>query len=403
MEKAKLISLPKGGVTYRYKFQHDGETFSGSTGCADKKEAFAFAKAMRDRVRAEGVLLAQAKGKVPSLSRDMTFLLACNQFWRLTGSSVVNAKADKVTLFRIVEMIGAKTMVSEIGDLAVYEMRAKLRAYIDPRTGKNLLGATINQYFRLLRRVLTFTADKVLETRLRKISWCDVWHEEGQRKRTLTIDEQRAMFDNDSPYSTVAMFGIACGIRKTSLIELRWEQVDLEGRTLTVPRKLSRKRSTSNRASTYTVHLTNSMIQTLRDQLPHKEAGQGQVWTMEPTRTCFNAKASRQFVKGVRMPMHVWGFHSWYNNRAKRLNLDITVHDLRRTTGNQILAATGGSIAYAQKVLDHSTPTITAKIYAHCLPNDLRDALDKAAALTNWQKTDKIISKSAKVTAVTTA
>ena len=77
--------------------------------------------------------------------------------------------------------------------------------------------------------------------------------------------------------------------------------------------------------------------------------------------------------------MRVAGFERWFLKRAKKLRLDITIHDLRRTTGGRVLSSTG-SIEFASKILGHSSPVITAKIYAHALPGDLREAMEVASS-----------------------
>src|SRR6266850_1746169 len=62
----------------------------------------------------------------------------------------------------------------------------------------------------------------------------------------------------------------------------------------------------------------------------------------------------------------------WCNPIPRHLRF----HDLRHTTATLILAH-GGTLWEVQKILGHSDPNITAKVYAHLVPGFLETAVNR--------------------------
>ncbi len=66
------------------------------------------------------------------------------------------------------------------------------------------------------------------------------------------------------------------------------------------------------------------------------------------------------------------GFALWPSARPRRVRF----HDLRHTTATLLLKA-GASLAVIQRILRHSSPTITAEVYGHLDLNDMGAALGR--------------------------
>ena len=70
--------------------------------------------------------------------------------------------------------------------------------------------------------------------------------------------------------------------------------------------------------------------------------------------------------------------YTWTKIRKKLSLEDYTFHDLRKTLGS-ILAQRGVSTAVIQKLLEHSSPDLTNKVYTNVDPV-LRHAVDQIPA-----------------------
>jgi integrase len=69
--------------------------------------------------------------------------------------------------------------------------------------------------------------------------------------------------------------------------------------------------------------------------------------------------------------------HRSFTSAVKRAGLDnVWFHDLRRTFGS-MLAQAGVPIFDISKLMGHGNVQITAKIYAHLLPENLQNAVGK--------------------------
>ncbi len=70
--------------------------------------------------------------------------------------------------------------------------------------------------------------------------------------------------------------------------------------------------------------------------------------------------------------------YRWTQIRRKHKLEDFTFHDLRKTFGS-VLAQNGVSTAVTQKLLEHSSPDLTNKVYTNVDPV-LRHAVDQIPA-----------------------
>ena len=73
--------------------------------------------------------------------------------------------------------------------------------------------------------------------------------------------------------------------------------------------------------------------------------------------------------------------YRWTQIRRKLKLDDFTFHDLRKTFGS-VLAQNGVSTAVTQKLLEHSSPDLTNKVYTNVDPV-LRHAIDQIPA-SDW-------------------
>jgi integrase len=69
--------------------------------------------------------------------------------------------------------------------------------------------------------------------------------------------------------------------------------------------------------------------------------------------------------------------------RAKLSDAGLAIHDLRRSHGLEVYRTSG--LLAAQKLLRHSDPRITAKVYVPLAAEDLRGAQEKRAKLLKFK------------------
>ena len=177
---------------------------------------------------------------------------------------------------------------------------------------------------------------------------------ESARERWLTETEVRSLFESleaeDDPYVRAAFpLLLLTGLRKGELLSLRWEDVDLQRSELRLPATKSGR--------PHSIPLTGPALGFLSD-IPRLK---GNPWVFP------GAKGGP--LRDLRRP--------WLRVRRRAGLDDVTIHDLRRTTGSW-MAQKGVPLQVIGKVLNHSHPAVT-RIYARLNESQIRDALEAQA------------------------
>jgi integrase len=178
---------------------------------------------------------------------------------------------------------------------------------------------------------------------------------ETKRDRTLTDDELRRVLVTARrigfPYGSIVELLATTGQRREEVASMSWSEIDLPGRTLTIPAE----RSKNNKP--HIVHLSDPALHLL-EQVPR--TGE---WVFST-----NGKTPFQgFSKAKRQLDDLSGVTDW------------TLHDLRRTVVSG-MARLGVLPQIADKVLNHQTGTISgvAAVYQrHDFLDERKSALDQ--------------------------
>jgi integrase len=172
----------------------------------------------------------------------------------------------------------------------------------------------------------------------------------GARERYLTVAEVQRLFEEldgnrNVQVGQVIRLLLYTGARKREVLDARWEHLDLERRTLTVPvSKSGRPRH---------IPLSDAALELLRG-LPRDPAIP---WVF------FNPRTGKP-------PVSV--FYAWDTIR-KRVGLgEVRMHDLRHTFAS-FLVSSGRSLYEVQALLGHHDPKVTMR-YAHLSPHALVEA-----------------------------
>jgi integrase len=150
------------------------------------------------------------------------------------------------------------------------------------------------------------------------------------------------------------------GLRRGELLGLRWADVDLERATLTVRRQRTTGgiRAPKTSAARRTIPLPGLAAAALRsqrgDRIPRDDAP---VFPLSPSTLT----------------------HAWIRTRDRAGLPSVRLHDLRHAAATLMLA-TGTPMRVIADTLGHSSPAITARVYAHVVPEAQRDSADRLDA-----------------------
>ena len=363
------VYKPKNAKHYLFDFRRSGRRFHGSTHQAERRTAEAVE---RDEIRkAEAEV---AKG-VRRKNGPMTFNAAAGRYWAEVGAHTTTARETERNLERLVEWIGASTPLTEITDDVVAQLVARRRgdtrvnAARKKRRGRAPLGRVSNgqvnrSVTELLRRVMT-RARKVWKVALPdEPDWrAHRLPEPRERVRELRHDEEERLEEVErDDYRAPRLFAQITGLRRREVTSLTWAQVDFAAEVIRVVGKGDKP---------HKIPLTpelHALLWPLRDQ--HETA----VFTYVCRRTRVCATSKRKLVRGQRYPITYNGFSTHMRRGFAKAGIaDFRVHDLRHTSATRMLRASG-NLKLVQKLLNHSSPSVTEK-YAHADLDDLRRAM----------------------------
>jgi integrase len=173
---------------------------------------------------------------------------------------------------------------------------------------------------------------------------------------------------------------LATGLRRGELLALRWDDLDLEAKTLRVDEAMDETLSglafkkPKTDSGRRTISLPASLIPELRahrDAMVRSWAGlrgaalpdNAAVLDRLPPETLVFGVFDQE--AGAWLPRRPRNFtHAW-SNAVKSLKLPaVTLHALRHTHASQLIAA-GVDIVTVSRRLGHASPTITLGVYAH--------------------------------------
>lgn len=200
----------------------------------------------------------------------------------------------------------------------------------------------------------------------------------------LNPEQARVLLDVASGDRLEALFALAVttGMRQGEILGLKWEDVDLEARTIRVRRTLSTatgggihfnppKTAKSRRSIRLTELAVSSLRQHRKSQLEERMKLAG-LWKDHDL----------VFTTGIGTPMSRADLITrYFKPLLEKAGLpDIRFHDLRHTCATLLLGR-GVHAKLVQELLGHSTIAVTLDTYSHVLPgmdDRLADTMDEA-------------------------
>jgi integrase len=198
--------------------------------------------------------------------------------------------------------------------------------------------------------------------------------------RTLTMEQARTLlaFLKGDPYEALFVTVLGLGLRRGEALGLRWSDVDLESRTLTVRHALTRRKSglvlgeVKTRQSRRSLNLPEPVAKVLvahrADQ--HRRQLAAAVWD----------ESDHVFTTGEGGPLDPRNIYRTFVRICDRAGLGHWhPHELRHSAASIMLAA-GVPLEVVSNILGHSSIRITADVYGHIMAPQRQAAADKMAA-----------------------
>ncbi len=368
MSKESKTAVPRGMHKYSNGIWHtrlfvDGREVRQSTGTSDRT----LAKKILDKRRT--AIAERRHMDVKKAEKTTTFHELCNQY---TEVRVQHMRTS-----------GAKSMVElwkkGLGNVPVKDMTsATIEKYFNERMIKALekgsktrfKASTRNRNIAMLKALFSWGMKQAKLIDHNPLQGVGKLREEGQRTRVLTQDEiGRLMNDPKTPeyLKDLMLTAMHSGLRRSELIALRWDAVDLTNRVITVRMAKSGKGRP--------VGIDNTLLELLTRLKPLRDAINSP-WVFTHERV---GKRGQVILKG----QPITDFNHAFREAADRAKLtDVRFHDLRHTFASH-LTREGVDIRTVQELLGHQSLAMTTR-YTHVAPERRTQAvnlLDKALAV----------------------
>lgn len=311
-----------GSPFWQYSFTINGVRFRGSTGCTGKKEA--------RQVEAEK----RHKAKNLRTRLDPWRIRDClGAYWSEHAKFKRDADGIEGKLATLTRLLGKDTLIATITNSDIMDYRAA-------RQREGLKPHSINRDIAYLKAAFRH-AHEMHGQEIPAIAWrAQKAKEPPHRIRFLSRDEYAQLLECCEPsLQRIVKVAVATGLRKTNLLELRWDQVDLASGLITVTVKGDKL---------HRVKITSATKAALVAGVREKE---GLVFETRNFR--------RRWGKAV---------------KAAKLE-DFCFHDLRHTCATWMRMA-GADLADICEALGHSSVAVTMR-YAHIEPEEHITAFDR--------------------------
>ncbi|MFF2038994.1 tyrosine-type recombinase/integrase [Kitasatospora sp. NPDC058170] len=320
-----------------------------------------------DAKRQELVKHARAKIPTPTRSQKLAEWLRCwlEEFIRPQRKKTTYAKYETHVRLYLIPNLGTKRLES----LHAADVRRLLVT-----VSRQASAATAKESHRVLRTALTAACREELISR-NVAALVPAPRVEVREMKTWTLDQTVTFLEaaRPDPLYTAFVLAITLGLRRGEVLGLRWSDIDLERRTLTVRNQLQRVQkelyadSTKNRR-TRVIPLPTMCIAPLRWrrlQQAEQQTAAGDGW--EESGYVFTTRNGR--------PVEPRNLSRSFERIGAGGGLPrIRLHDARHGCAT-ILFAAGVAPRVVMEILGHSQIAVTMNVYTHVSEDTRREAL----------------------------
>lgn len=240
---------------------------------------------------------------------------------------------------------------------------------------------TVRYLLKLLRTALqAATEEELIERNVARL--VKLRTTPGRKITPLTVQESRQLLTVTRTHRLCALWAVALGVglRRGEALGLRWSDIDLDRGRLTVRRSLQRVdgkltlHQTKTKTSERTIPLPQPLIRALREhrrrQLEERSTA-GTAWEDHDLVFC---TAQGRLIE----PRNI---NRAFTALLRKANLrPIRLHDLRHSCAT-LLFAQGVEAATVQRILGHSSITVTTSTYVDVIEQVQQDALSRLDVL----------------------
>lgn len=298
---------------------------------------------------------------------------------------------DSLTRQHLKPGLGKRILADLRAEHVLQFKQGKLAAGLSPRTV---------QYCLALLRMALGQAVKLDLVKRNVAQLVDYPKVEDKPSETLTPQQARILLESIKGHDQEALFsvGLALGLRKGEFLGLRWRDIDLEGRCLTVNHALQRivvdpkapkgQRSQlrlvepKTKRSRRTISLPNVIVSQLvahRERQNAARAFAGERWQ----------ETDYVFTSSIGTPIDPRNINDVFTDALVGAKLpSIRLHDLRHTCASLLLAQ-GVHPRVVMDLLGHSQIALTMNTYSHVIPDLRREAADQMDSILTPSKPDE--------------
>ncbi len=330
------MGVYKRGKIYWIRYNIAGQQYRESARTTRKAEATALLH-KRQTELFEGSFF-------PDRKRNDLTMKGLREMWLEGASGKKTIGHDRQRLDRIVEFLGARTLVTSLTSEDVDKLKLHLRN-TPTRHGPQSAPATVNRYLAVLKSALRL-ADRRGYRHRDPMAGVKLFKEQNQRDRLCAEGEYKEIIEHAGPQLRLAIvLGYWTGMRLGEIAGLGWRQIDIANRVL----RLSRGETKEGYGKE--VPLAGAVVEAL-EALPRSIDG-----------TLFSTKAS--------------SLSKEFSVLTRKLKIDdLRFHDLRHSAVTWLRRA-GVDIMTIKAITGHKVLT-TLERYNKITANDLRAAIDKA-------------------------
>jgi len=259
-------------------------------------------------------------------------------------------KSDKKYLkAQLVPFFGGME-VSEITPLYVNKFMVK-------RQRDGVKNSTINRELTVLKKMLNLAIEWGFEIEKNPVKKGNFFSEEEYRRnRILSYEEEKRLYEAAAPHiKPVLTCALSTGMRYSEILGLKWENVDLEKRQITI-------KAESSKSGKRRLIPVNDKLFAEMEKLKRLNNGISDfVFLYEDPET-----GKQRPVKTVRRAFVM---------ACRRANIkDMTFHDLRHTVGSRLISR-GVDPVSVKNILGHANLK-TTEIYLHSSLKQMREAVE---------------------------
>ncbi len=340
------MGIFRRGEIWWMRFTHNGRQIRRSTETADKK----LAQRIFDKIKGE---IAEGKWFERLPGEDYTFGDLIEKY--LVEYSALN-KAPKS---HIRDKSLAKHLLDHFRDFPVLEISSKdIVKYKIKRRGEDASPRTINYELTLMSHTFNIAIrewELVKENPVKKVSKERV---HNQIERWLTLDEEKSLLAVAPKWlKEIIIFAIHTGFRESEILDLKWLQIDLTRRTVTI--------SEQKNKGIDTLPLNETVMQILREKAKNHHKRDDLVFTSENQTRFLNRNVFRAFSSAT----------------EKARIEELRFHDLRHTFATRLVQ--NGVDLYTVQKLGRWKTTAMIMRYAHHYSESLRPGIEVMDRIQN--------------------